>query len=220
MSYSPQGSTSIDDYPQSGKPVDEDGREEDPPQKGKSSHQNGQQQASPVGVLPPGHHLPKNNNPDMQSSHRSSHHHHQQSTLLEIPSSQGYPQKDGYPDNQQTTYNSSKDYLVEAQRGQPDDPNLTISSFPAKDQQKLQPVPAGTNQKFDQQMNSHNLNELTNSYKQKPYSQPQLHGGAESSKNSLPVPEGYPPFRPPTSPSKLEPQPKKGLLEKICCCFF
>nr|KJB60637.1 hypothetical protein B456_009G316200 [Gossypium raimondii] len=33
-------------------------------------------------------------------------------------------------------------------------------------------------------------------------------------------PDGYPPPGQPTSPSKLEPQPKKGKtwLEKICCC--
>ena len=57
-------SYSIDDYPESGKPVDEGSGGEDPPQRGKTHHKNQQQQASPVGVLPQGHHLPENNNPD------------------------------------------------------------------------------------------------------------------------------------------------------------
>ncbi|XVE99436.1 hypothetical protein REPUB_Repub03eG0197500 [Reevesia pubescens] len=110
----------------------------------------------------------------------------------------------------------------------PMDPNLTPSDSPVKnhgeqhfsktnDQTKPQSVSAETNPTFDQQGKPPPLQQQSNGYEQKQHPQPQQPEGAVNSPEHLPVPDGYPPFRP---PAKLDPPPKKGWIEKICCCCF
>ncbi|XVF83411.1 hypothetical protein PTKIN_Ptkin16aG0483600 [Pterospermum kingtungense] len=194
MSYSPQESSSQDGYPQSENPVCGSGGE-DPPQRVESRHQEQQQQQQQsisMGLHSPSEY-PHHDHPD---------HSHFSPSGLEPPASDL----------------TSRQQLPSRVISEGYGPNNDLSDHQIRNRVNTQ-----VNSTVDQQRNnSPSLPEHTNDseHSSKQHYQPQQPEAAVVPQpEPLPVPPGYPPPRPPTSPSKLEPQRKKGCLEKICCCF-
>ncbi|XVF23756.1 hypothetical protein REPUB_Repub13aG0066400 [Reevesia pubescens] len=115
---------------------------------------------------------------------------------------------------------------VKPPKDPPKDTNPTPSNLPIKDhgkennsktngQPKLQAVSEETKSEVDQERKSHSLQRQTTVHEEKPHLQPQQPEDSVLPRMPLPVPDGFPPVRPPTSPSKLEPRPKKK-----CCTIL
>ncbi|TYH19145.1 hypothetical protein ES288_A05G329600v1 [Gossypium darwinii] len=208
MSDSPQTSPSRNNaYPPSGKPVggSHAGAGEGSPQSANSRH------ASP----PPMMVLAENDKPDKQNSHDNSHLERQQSVpSVVVPSSSSeFHQKDQSPiqdppkDSSLTSSCPSVRSVEGPLTDHPKTPKLTSSD----------PRPVDNHGGNHLSQKNHKETEPKSAYEKRkfhPRQDPPL------PETGLLKPDGYPPPGRPTSPSKLEPKPKKGKawLEKICCC--
>lgn len=210
MSDSPQTSPSRNNaYPPSGKPVggSHAGAGEDSPESSNTRH------ASPPSVMG----LAEKDKPDKQNSHHNSHlEHHQSAPSLVVPSSSsGFHQKDKSsiqdpPKDSSSTLSypsvrSVNGHLMDHSKN----PKLTSSD----------PRPVDNHGGNDLSQKNHKVTEPKAADEKRtfhPRQDPPLPVTA-----ALAKPDGYPPPRRPTPPSKLEPHPKTGCkvwLDKIFCC--
>ncbi|XP_022748023.1 proline-rich proteoglycan 2-like [Durio zibethinus] len=168
-----------------------------------SSHNQPHQQQPAPGVLSHGYH-PKDNHHSRDNRH-SRNQFHKQETSIQDPSRSESSSK-----TQQELIPSKGS--VENHMDPPKNPTPTASDLPDHGEKHL----LQTNDEPTQQPKSADHN---NGYQQKPHRQPQPPEGAASSREPLPVPEGYPPTQQPMSADQTngyqqkphrQPQPPEG----------